>query len=105
LKNTIKKGQKIWLWRYRGGITETIVTLVGRKYVTVDGSRARFEIENLREHEGVGFSSFLILDIDQYNREQQYNSLCTKLRKFDKWENVSKENLDKIKDLLKEYLE
>jgi hypothetical protein len=105
MKHKVEKGQKVWVWRQQGGITETIVTSVGRKYIQVQHSRSKFRIEDLVEQDGVGYSSFLILDIEKYKHDKYYQNLRSKLHRFDKWDKISERNLAVIKDILKEYLE
>jgi hypothetical protein len=100
----IKKGQKIWVWRQTRGVTETVVTLVGRKYIYVENpSKTRFRVSDLNEEDSAGFSSYLILDIDKYKHDLVYDKLRVKLNRFDKWHKVSEEKLTKIENILNEY--
>ncbi len=97
---TVKKGQKIWVWRDRCGVTETTVKTVGTKYITIDDARnTKFKVSDLRQHNGCGNVSFLIIDIDEYNRDCHYGKLRTKLRRFD-WDGISSEKLDEIEKIL-----
>lgn len=65
----IKKGQKVWVWQYKDVLTETIVKKIGRKYISLDyPSNIKFNINNLREHNFSGISAYIILDIEEYKR-------------------------------------
>ncbi|MBU3186585.1 beta barrel domain-containing protein [Clostridium estertheticum] len=97
----VKKGQKVWIYaRMRESkITETVVVTSGAKYITTDyDSRLKFNKETLREIDGRGYGSYLILDIEEYKLEQYYNELIYKLKKFD-WK-IDREKLDNIAKIL-----
>ena len=96
----IIKGQKIWVWQDRCGVSETVVKTVGRKYITVESpSRIKFRISDLRENDGCGLPAYLITDLDEYNKKCHYADIRRKLYRMN-WNKISEENLDKIEKIL-----
>ncbi|WP_236896964.1 hypothetical protein [Clostridium beijerinckii] len=98
----IKKGQKVWVWQDRCGITETTIKTIGRKYITLEYPyNMKFNIDDLKENNYCGLPAFIILDIEEYKREQHYDSLKIKLRRTN-WDKVKQSDLDKIEEIMKE---
>ncbi|KEI94102.1 hypothetical protein N494_18460 (plasmid) [Clostridium botulinum A2B7 92] len=103
----IRKGQKVWICIYQGRtskIEETIIEAVGRRYITVEAcKKKRFFKNTLKEVNGAGEPSFIILDIEKYKKDKYYDNLIDKLKKFI-WNNIKKEDLDKIAEILRNYI-
>ncbi|APF25177.1 beta barrel domain-containing protein [Clostridium sporogenes] len=103
----IRKGQKVWICIYQGRtskIEETIIEAVGRRYITVEAcKKKRFFKNTLKEVNGAGEPSFIILDIEKYKKNKYYDNLIDKLKKFI-WNNIKKEDLDKIAEILRNYI-
>lgn len=100
--SNIKKGQKVWV-SVRNRIEETIVKSAGSKYITLEyDSRIKFDRDTLIEVNGFGSPSIIILDIEKHEKDNYYRKLVYKMESV-KWENVTREDLDKIADILKEY--
>ena len=103
----LKKGQKVWVWdNLFKDIKETTIKSIGRKYITVEGrcSRIKFDVNTLSEVNPFGIASFIIPDLEAYNREKYYNELKRKLKYFDWSQNIEEEDLDAIYKIVKEYL-
>ena len=97
----IKKGQKVWICIYKRKteISETTIKSVGRKYITTDhDDRIKFNRETLIEVDGRGYSSYLILDIEEYNTNNYYANIIFKLKKMD-W-GIDRVKLDEIAKIL-----
>ncbi|RHW65594.1 hypothetical protein DZC34_08270 [Clostridium botulinum] len=103
----IRKGQKVWVCIYQGRtskIEETIIEAVGRRYITVEAcKKKRFFKNTLREVNGGGESSFIILDIEKYKKDKYYDNLIDKLKKFT-WNAIKREDLDKITEIIRNYI-
>lgn len=97
----MEKGQKVWVWRDREGIQETTIKSIGRKYIRTNlDDRIKFDINTLREINGVGFGSFLILNLKEYQKDAYYAGLRWKIKRFD-WDSIDRKSLDKIAEILK----
>lgn len=98
------RGQKVWVWMYHSTakVQEATVKSVGRKYITLEGINMKFNSETLREVGGVGYGSFIILDIDEYNENQKYLKYRRTLSRFD-WEKMSREDTDKVIEVINKY--
>ncbi len=57
----------------------------------------------LREVNGAGESSFIILDIEKYKKDKYYDNLADKLKKFT-WNAIKREDLDKITEIIRNYI-
>jgi len=101
----IVKGQRVWVFLNIGKsrIIETTIKSIGPKYITLyaDG-RLKFYRSTLREVNGVGVSSYIILDLDEYNKNQYYSNLITKLKNTD-WKHIDREDLEKVADIIADY--
>lgn len=99
-------GQKVWVYeaRYRvPGLTEAVITKVGKKYFEVDAVRGKFYIEDLRFV--TEFSSFcrVYLSRQDYEDEQEIKYLDDKLRSIFKVfgkTNLSLEQLRQINQII-----
>lgn len=100
---SIEEGQKVWVWTTRG-IKETYIQGIGRKYVTLEyNPKVKFHLNTLREVNGVGEVSFIILDLEKYKEEVHCKESKSTLRTFN-WDKVSAEDLNKIISILDKYL-
>lgn len=96
----IKRGQKVWAWICHCGIVETTVKSIGRKYIRVHyDERIKYDVNSLREIDGAGYGSYIILDLEKYNRKEHYRTLAKKLRSFN-WNELEHDKLDKISEVL-----
>lgn len=97
----LKKGQQVWVSIRQGHteIKETVIKSVGTKYITTDyDNRIKFDRNTLREVDGRGYSSYLILDIEEYNTNNYYENIISKCKRMD-W-NISRDKLDEIVKIL-----
>lgn len=96
----IKRGDIVWIVPgRRGGLIETQVKSIGPKYITTEYRDMKFHTDNLREVNGIGVSSILILDKEKYETDKYYEALIMKLERFD-WGSISREELDKVNCIL-----
>jgi len=97
----LKKGQKIWIaiTQRKTEITETTIKSIGAKYITTDyDCRIKFNRDTLREVDGTGYSSYLIVNIDEFNINRHYQNIVSKLQRFD-WK-ITRDRLDEIAKIL-----
>lgn len=101
--NGIKKGQKVWV-SLKGQIKEATVKSAGYKYIILDDIEILFDSKTLRRVGNRCSPYFIIIDIENYvkDQDQYYKELIDKIKGF-KWEDVDKEDLNKVADILKKY--
>ena len=106
-KQSLKKDDKIWIAITRRDtcVIETTIKSIGKKYIKVNyDERIRFDVNTLQEIDGYGFASFLIIDLEKYNRDRYIKSIVRKCETF-KWNTLEEEDLISIKHILSRYLE
>ena len=98
-KIDIKKGQKVWIKTYGFGVIETEVITVGRKYITVKQWKLKFDKDSFRS----GSPSILILDLDEYKRKSEIETLKYKLQKYN-WDKIDLERLERVYEIMKDII-
>lgn len=102
-KIDIKKGQKVWIKTYGFGVIETEVITVGRKYITVKQWKLKFDKDSFRSVGGCGSPSILILDLDEYKRKSEIETLKYKLQKYN-WDKIDLERLERVYEIMKDII-
>jgi hypothetical protein len=96
----MERDQKVWVWQDRKGIQQTTIKSCGRKYIRTNlDDRIRFDVNILTEIDSHGYASFIILDLEKYQKDAYYTGLRWKIKDFN-WNKVTRENLDKIAEIL-----
>lgn len=96
----IKKGQEIYIWVDRYGVTKTTVKSVGRKYITVELWNIKFDKETLKEVDYRGLPSFIIPDLDKYNKDNEIGIIKQKLSRYD-WCRLDNDTIEKVYEIMK----
>ena len=105
-KQSLKKDDKIWIAITKRDtcVIETAIKSIGKKYIRVNyDERIKFDVNSLQEIDGYGFSSFLITDLEKYNRDRYIKSIIIKCENF-KWSTLEEEDLISVKHILSNYL-
>jgi len=101
----IKKGQKIWIWvdrRFGSRIIETTVKTIGPKYITTSYG-IKYYANTLREVNACGAASYIILDLEEHKKEEEYKRKIKALGKIE-WNCIESEDIDKIFNILRDYI-
>ena len=102
--NKITKGQKIWIWvnRQHGDkVIETTVKSAGAKYITTHYG-IKYDAKTLKEVDSRGIPSYIILDLEEHNKKQDYRMKLDKLKNI-KWECLEEDDFNKVYDIVKDY--
>lgn len=98
----MKKGDVVNISTGRG-VVEDIIISAGRKYITT--KRYKFHIDTLREVDGVGVSSFIIEDLEEFERNKLRRKYITDIQLFSRntLSRLSDEDLKKVNDIFDKY--
>jgi uncharacterized protein with ACT and thioredoxin-like domain len=98
----IKRGQKVWV-SLKNKIKETTVKSIGPKYITLENISILFDRRTLTKAGSSNSKYFIITDIENIEKYvEYYKRLIDKIKNV-KWENVNKEDLERIADILRKY--
>lgn len=97
-------GQKVWVYeaRYRvAGLTEALITKVGKKYFEVDAVRGKFYLEDLRFVTEYSSNCRVYLSKQEYEDGREINYLAGKFRDF-QFKTLSLEQLRQINQIIQD---
>lgn len=88
--------------RFGSRIIETTVKTIGSKYITTSYG-IKYYVDTLREVNACGAASYIILDLEEYEREQDNERKIAVIKKIE-WNCIEHEDIDKIFNILRDYI-